>query len=259
LESIYSFSQTQLLAFSLILHRIVSFIVSMPVIGTNNVAVQVKVLFSLAVCFVLAPVISKEGFDANLEGWAFMVLAVKEIFVGLMMGFMARLFFMSLSMAGQLISVSLGVSQTQLFNPAFEENSSAIDQFFLILATLFFFGLNGHHLFLKGIVESYQLVPLAQNGISLVGLSDVGQIGQVATSMALKFSAPILVTILFTNAAMGIVGRAVPQINILITSLPVNTLVGLLVLFLSLPLIVWGMDHLMSDTVAYLFGMLKTL
>lgn len=258
MESIYNFSETQMLIFALVFLRIVGFIVAMPVIGTTSVPVQVKVLFSMLISFILMPMVEKTGFGMGITEMGAVFLAIKEVFIGLVFGFLARMFFLSLSMAGQIISVSLGVSAAQLFNPAFNENSSAFDQFFIIIATLFFFAINGHHLLLSGLVETYQIIPVTNSGVSFVGLAGIGDLGQMATEMALKFSAPILITILFTNFAMGIMGRAVPQINILITSLPVNTLVGLLVLFLSLPLIIFGMENLLSKTMAYMFGVLKT-
>ena len=82
---------------------------------------------------------------------------------------------------------------------------------------------------------------------------------QEATAIAVKFSAPVFVTILFTNVAMGLIGRTVPQINILITSLPVNTLVGLGVVFVSLPLMIWQMEDLLQTTAEMVFGIMKEL
>jgi flagellar biosynthesis protein FliR len=257
LESIYQFSEQELLAFALIFVRSVAFIVAMPVIGTNSVTAQVKILLALAMSFVLKPVISTTALSVGLTDSLVPFLAMKEIFIGLCIGFIARLFFMCLAMAGQIISVSLGVSSAQLYNPAFNETSSAFDQFFLILATLFFFAINGHHQFIIGLVQSYKIIPLSLDVLAPIDPKQLSTIGQTATEMAIRFSAPILVTILFTNLAMGIVGRAVPQINILITSLPVNTLVGFFVLFVSLPMVLMTMDDLLGQTLQYVFAVLK--
>lgn len=259
MESIYNFSEKELLAFALIFLRTLAFIVSMPVIGTRNVSVQVKVLFALMISFILMPIVGISALRVNLSDYEAVTMVFKEVAVGLIMGFLARMFFMTMSMAGQLISISLGASSAQLFNPAFEESSTAFDQFFLIISTLFFFAMNAHHILLWSLVDAYRIVPLAQTSISLSALPGFGEVAEQVMKISLGFSAPIMVTILFTNAAMGLVGRAVPQINILITSLPVNTLVGMLVLFLTLPLLILGMDNLVGQTMNFIFAALRTL
>ena len=156
-------------------------------------------------------------------------------------------------MAGQIISVSLGVASAQLFNPAFDDSGSSFDQFFMIIGTLFFLAINGHHLFIGGLIDTYRLIPLEPGTLNFESFVQVAAIVQEATEVAIKFAAPVFVTILFTNAAMGLIGRTVPQINILITSLPVNTLVGLTVIFLSLPLMIWQMEDLLQSTAEMVF------
>jgi flagellar biosynthetic protein FliR len=76
--------------------------------------------------------------------------------------------------------------------------------------------------------------------------------------IAVKLSAPVMVTVLFSNVALAVVGRAVPQINILITSLPVNTLLGLFVIVAFLPVLVFEMGSLLNITGERVFQMLKS-
>ena len=259
MENLYNFSETEMLAFALVLFRILAFMVAMPVFGTQSVPVQVKVLFSLTMAFILFPVIGYQNLNVNLTEIGAAQLAIREIFLGLVFGYLVRIFFMSLSMAGQIISVSLGVASAQLFNPAFGDSGSSFDQFFMILGTLFFLAINGHHLFIGGLIDTYRLIPLEAGTLNFESFAQVAAIVQEATEVAIKFAAPVFVTILFTNAAMGLIGRTVPQINILITSLPVNTMVGLAVMFLSLPLMIWQMEDLLQSTAEMVFSVMKEL
>ncbi len=259
MASIYDFSEIQILGFALVLLRAIGFIISMPVIGVSNVPVQVKVLFSLCLAFIIFPAVGWEKLDVSLSDMSIVMLAIKEVFVGLTFGFLGRVFFMAVAMAGQVISVTMGVSSAQLFNPTFNESMGTFDQLFVIIATLLFFALNGHHIFIGGVVETFKLIPITRMDLNIQAYAAVGPIAQATMVAAVKMASPIIVTILFTNIAMGLVGRAVPQINILITSLPVNVLAGLGVLFLSLPLMIWEMRDLLNTTALQVFSLLKNL
>lgn len=255
----YNFSEVELLAMALVLFRMIAFIIAMPVIGVAPIPIQIKVLFALSMTFIIFPVTDWKGLSVEISNADAAFLAAKEIAIGLIFGFLGRMFFMTLSMAGQLISISMGISNAQLFNPAFGESSTAFDQFFIILATLFFFSIQGHHLMISGLVETFNIIPIYQSSIDLSGFAALVPMSEKIIEISLKFASPILVTILFTNVAMGVVGRAVPQINILITSLPVNTLVGLFVLFVGVPVIVWQMQELMEVTLGSMFLFMKGL
>lgn len=259
MESLYQFSEVQLLAVALVLFRVSAFVIAMPVIGVAQIPVQIKILFALSMTFVMFPVVDWKPLSTELSNAEALLLVAKEVTVGFVFGFLGRMFFMALAMAGQIISVSMGVASAQLFNPAFGESSSAFDQFFLILGTLFFFAINGHHLMIAGMAQTFELIPLYQFSLDLSGFAALIPISEEIIHIALKFAAPVMVTIIFTNLAMGVVGRAVPQINILITSLPVNTLAGLFVLFIGMPLMVWQMQGLMNTTMGAIFQLMKGL
>ncbi|MCB0351286.1 MAG: flagellar biosynthetic protein FliR [Bdellovibrionales bacterium] len=258
MESVYNFNMTELLAFGLVLLRMTGFVVAAPIIGTVNVQVSAKVLLALCMTFIIFPQVGWQQLTADIESSAIITLAVKEMFIGFSFGFLARMFFQVVTMAGQIMSVSLGLSAAQLFNPSMGETSTALDQFYVILASLFFLSINGHHLLIDGIFETFQIVPITKISISLNGLQEFGVVTQKIMAIALKMSAPILVAILFMNVAIAVIGRAVPQINILITSLPINAMAGFFVMFVCLPLLIWQMTDLLNVTTAELFKLIKS-
>lgn len=249
---------TEIVAFTLVLLRLVGFVVTMPIFGTNTVPVHLKVLLALLLAMIVFPQVGWKKISADFNTISLITIAIKEVFIGLTFGFLARLYFMAVGMAGQIMSVSLGVSSAQLFNPAMGEVSTSFDQIFVTLASLFFLSINGHHMLISGLFDSYQIVPISKLGINLEGLGGLGPVTQTITLMALKFSAPVMVSILFMNIAVALVGRAVPQINILITSLPINILVGLFIVFFSLPLLLWEMTDLLNLTAMKLFQFIKS-
>lgn len=258
MESVYNFKPEELLAFGLVLLRISTFILTMPVIGTASMPNQIKILTALMITFIVFPSVGFQKLALNFDNFDIVTYAIKEVFVGIVFGFFTRLFFMVVTMAGHLMSISMGISQGQLFNPALGDTVSPFDQFYSILATLFFLAVNGHHMFISGIVQTYDIVTLANVNLSFAGLPGVAEMVSHAMATAVQIGAPIMISILMVNVGMALIGRAVPQINILITSLPVNTLAGMLMMIFTMPLLLSEMGSLLNITTNEVFALLKT-
>lgn len=246
------------MAFFLVLVRMSSFIVSWPVFGSVAVNSPTKILFALSLSLMVFPVVDWSLVQGELGDSNMIWLALREAFIGLSFGFLARIFFYAINIAGEIVGASMGIANAQLFNPALGARVTSMEQFHLALATLFFLAINGHHILLSGIVESFNLVPLAGESIAFTGFKKMGFLVQEIMVIGFKLAAPVMVSILFLNIAMGVIGRTVPQINVLITSLPINILVGFVVLIVSVPLFLWKMHDLMDLTAVRVFQMLKT-
>jgi flagellar biosynthetic protein FliR len=255
----FVFSETEMLAFALVLLRVSAFIVSWPVFSVYSVPNPLKILFAVVVAMVLFPVINRTGLSRQELGTQLGWLVGKEVLIGLCLGFITRMFFFAVSIGGNLISTSMGLANGQMFNPTLGNQSTTVEQFHVTLATLLFLALNGHHFFLTGLVQSFEALPLSMSGIDIAVFKDSGLILQQVTEAGIKLSAPVMVAIFFLNVAMGIVGRAVPQINVLVTSLPVNILSGLLVTIVAIPALLLEMDHQVVDFAEQLFKFMKAL
>lgn len=258
MEELYRFSQPQWIFVGLILIRVSAFIVTGPITGSSAVPTHAKILLSLILSILLLPVVFRSSASTVSMDSALLWIIAREAFIGVVMGFFGRLLFLAVTVAGEVLSTSMGLSSAQLFNPALDFQGSALDQFELILATLFFLAINGHHIFLSGVAESYHMVPLSAAAIDFGGLSEAGVNFKSVLITGLKISAPVMVAILFVNVAMAIVGRAVPQINVLITSLPLNILVGFFILILTVPVMFLEFSGFLNNSVEQMFKVLKT-
>lgn len=257
--NLYGFPEGQILAFALIFLRIIAFVIAWPVFGSANVPVPVKIL--LAVVFTLAvypavPLTHAQNLSADNN---LILLAGRELLVGLILGFLMRAFFFAINVAGQLISITMSLASAQLYNPAFDSQTNVVEQLQLALATLFFLAINGHHLFLVGLVQSFDLLPISVLAINTAAFTGVVQIGQQVLTIGLQMAAPVMVALFLANIAMGILGRAVPQINVLITSLPVTILAGIGVLFVTIPMFVNEMSMLLDVMAGEFFKVLRVL
>lgn len=253
-----NFNQTEILAFALVLCRVSSFLITWPVFSVYNVPAPMKILLSVAVAMVLFPVIPKTGLTAEGLGQDIIWLAGKEVLAGVCLGFLTRLFFFAVSAGGNLIATSAGLANAQIFNPAMAATVTTVESFYVAIATLLFLAMNGHHIFLTGLAQSFESIPL-NAGIDIAVFKDSGLILQSVVEAAIKISAPVMVAIFFMNVAMGIIGRVVPQINVLVTSQAVNFMAAMVVMIIALPAMVMEFDHQMVSFAELLFKFMKAM
>lgn len=258
----FHLNEVEIVVFGLALIRISSFFFAWPLFSQFTVPAPIKILFSLAVTVCVLPGISRAGLTKEAIEVGLIWTSLKEAVVGIFLGFISRLLFYAVEAGGNVVSTSMGLSSATVFNPASGSNSTVLEKFFLVLVTLLFLALNAHHSFLAAIVESFSAVPISPAGIDLAALGverGGSQMIQQVTIAGLKMAAPVMVVIFFLNVAMGIIGRAVPQINVLVTSLPVNIVAGLVVLVVTLPAMMMLMDKELVSFADFLFQFMKSL
>lgn len=255
--NLLNIDQFQIMAFVLVFFRCLGFFLSWPIFSGANVPAPLKALLSLMMAFILFGIVEPSTYPKVTHYQSFIGLGVKEMILGFTMGFLTTLVFHAVTMAGEIISMAMGLSAAQIFNPSLNMQQSSVNQLYYFLAALLFLSIRGHHYFIMGLAESFEIVPI---NLILPRLSSLGEftlLGQKILEVALLLSAPVMVSILLVNFSLGIMGRAVPQINVLITSLPVNALLGLGVLILVLPLFVDSLKTQIMDFSEILFGFLR--
>ncbi|MCK6598189.1 MAG: flagellar biosynthetic protein FliR [Bdellovibrionaceae bacterium] len=226
-------NESLIILFILILLRVSSFLVSSSIFSSIQVPVHVKILFSVCVSLLLFESQKKYSFQGD---GTLIFLVFKEVLIGLSLGMLTRFFFHAIAMGSELTSMSLGLNAASVFNPASGINSNLIEQFQGVLAVLVFFSIQGHHLLIAGISQSFDIIPLDLVHFKLGGVKDFIFWTKNLFEIAIKISAPVLCSIFLVNLSMGVLGRAVPQINVFVTSFQVTVVVGFLVLFVSMPL-----------------------
>ncbi|MBX3022581.1 MAG: flagellar biosynthetic protein FliR [Bdellovibrionales bacterium] len=257
MTEVYRFSESEILFFFLVLVRMTAFVVSWPVFGVETVSQQVKILFALILTLVIFPTLHISPEQAAVIKGDLVLPVIKEVFVGLSMGYLARFFFFTFRVAGEMISQAMGLSSAQVFNPTLGGQSTAVEQLYVTLASLFYLGINGHHYLVSGIVSSYQWVPAAQLTLNTSQFAGVGQMVQEVVSLGLQFSAPVVISILVVNLILGVVGKTVPQLNVLVTSFPINIMIGFALLMITLPMLMDQMGDYLQLSTTRVFDFVK--
>lgn len=239
---IYQFNEKEILFFGLVLVRLSACLVIMPIFSARDIPGPLKALLSLLISFLIFASHRKQIVAIPLQSQDLLLLAAREAFVGSFIGFLCRGIFWGVQVAGQILGFSMGLSAAQIFNPALGESETIIEQFQTTLAMLLFLVIGGHHWMLQALSQSIDMAPVGVLGLKTQPLLGVGGAVQTIFEIAIKLAGPMMAVIIFLNIAMGVVGRAVPQINVFVISFPVNILAGLFVFMVTIPLILAVME-----------------
>ncbi|MGG3466010.1 flagellar biosynthetic protein FliR [Neobacillus pocheonensis] len=222
--------------FLLIFVRISCFFITVPVLMTRTIPAPFKIGLSFFLAVLAAISIGDNETDAFTAGYP--LLMVKEAIVGLGLGFIASIVFYALQLAGALIDIQSGFSMGAVFDPQSGTNANLTGRFKNALATLFLFSMDGHHLLIQGVLESYQwihvdaLVPALMDGrISTILLETF----KSSFVCAFLLAAPLVFTLFLVDLVLGIIGKTSPQINLMVVGFSLKIGIYYFVLFLALP------------------------
>jgi flagellar biosynthetic protein FliR len=158
-----------------------------------------------------------------------------ELIFGLIMGLGVSLVFIAVSWAGEIMGQQMGMNLAESFDPTFGASTIVGDLNFM-LALIVFLIIRGHHALIEGLAASFTALPLLSAGMT-PNLFDIFT-GLVtgATVLAMKVAAPMLVTMLVVDLALGFIGKTVPQINVMTSGLTLRSGIGIGVLIFGLML-----------------------
>lgn len=257
------FTETEIVPFFASLMRVGGLFLIIPIFGDSTIPPMVKIFLSFTINMVVFPIAAARGLTqataAANSDMGIVLLTLKEAAVGLTLGFVAKIFFDGLTFAFGHIGNQMGFNMATAYDHHSEANMPVISHMIMIFATMLFLALNGHHMFLRALVQSYQVVPI---GGLVISKSLVGYVLDTSNQVfwiAAKLSAPMALMIFLINCAFGIVAKAVPQINVFVVSFTINILAGFVVISLTLPVFGTNMGEvfqMMADRMNHLMKFL---
>jgi flagellar biosynthetic protein FliR len=216
------------------LTRILGLVASAPLFGNAGVPMSIKVALGVLLASVIAPTVPEiPAIDPG--SWAGLLILVKELLIGVAMGFAMRIVFAAVEYAGEIASMSMGLGFAVFFDPNSHGRSSAVGQFLALVATMAFLAVNAHLVLLAALAESFHALPISATPFSGNAPLELARWGAKIFSTGLQLSLPIIAALLVTNVALGILTRAAPQLNIFGIGFPVTLGVGFLTLSLAMP------------------------
>jgi len=219
--------------------RVSSMIVVMPIFGGDKtIPAGVKGGLSILITFLLFPFVQIDPGFQLMGLTAMLINMINEVLIGVIIGLVARFIFAGIQFAGEVIGFEMGFSVVNILDPVTSTQVSLVSQFMYFMALLIFLTVNAHHMFFSAMAESFVRIAPMQFHLSGRVIETLCLFSKDIFVIAVKISAPVLAVLIFTNIALGIVARTVPQINIFVIGFPLQIALGLIFLGLTAPIFV---------------------
>ncbi len=245
-----------LAAFILVLARVTPLFVIAPLFSSAMIPPRARSIIAVGISIGLAPV-ALQGQHVPSEPLLLAGLVVQGMLVGFVFAFSLAMLMAAIESAGGFIDVVSGFSYGNLINPMNGESSAIIQRFYALFGTAIFLVIGGVAWSLRGMQRTFELVPLTSAPQLNSLISGAVHVFVGVFAAALEVAAPVLVALLITDVAFGIVSRVVPQLSVFVVGFPVKVGVTLLVVGASLPFTAGWINEQMSSSVGAALGALK--
>ena len=228
-----------------------------PPFNNTRVPARIKTLVALVLTTVLFPLLRKEVIPLSFHPAELVCMVVSEILFALLMSLSVLIILAAFEFAGELVGYHAGLSMAQVVDPQGGFEMNIISNMIELVALLLLFALNGHHLILKIIVESFRTIPVGQFVPNIASIDRLILASGQLFIIAIKLAAPVVVVLFLIQVGLGVISKFVPNINILVTSFPLTIIFGLFFTGLALPF--WGeaMTHYLSQMLGFLQNLVQ--
>lgn len=250
-------------AFLLVFCRITAFFVTSPIFSNRMFTARFRVGIAF---FVSILVFLTIGYDTSIVADGYFILAIiRETLIGMLIGFIAYLFFAIVQTAGGLIDLHMGLAMANVVDPVSGVTAPIMGNLKFMLMSIVFLTLNGHHYLLSAIMRSYEWVPLDNHFFQKIynGSTTAFLARTFADTflLALQIAAPIMVAMFIADVGLAMLTRAAPQFNVFVVGIPIKIMVGLallIVLMLGMGVLFQMLFNEMFAALEKLFVLLRT-
>lgn len=245
--------------FLLILVRVSSFFITMPIFSYRTIPASHRIGFAVCLAWIMYYTVDIPPLDFD---YRFLLLVLKEASVGLLVGFIAYMLISAIQIAGGLIDFQMGFAIANVIDPQTGAQNPLMGQYLYTVSLLFLLATDGHHLLLDGIFYSYEFVPMDKLFPAFASedtLEFVIRSFNQAFVIAFQMSIPVVGSLFIVDVALGIVARTVPQLNIFVVGLPVKIFVSFLVLLVLMGVMMMVVGELFEYTLIVMRGLMDWL
>jgi len=243
---------------TLIFIRILGVFSAAPFFKATAIIPQVKIFLAALIAISVTSAFWEDQPVIEFHLWYVTLLVMKEFLLGLIIGFAAHAVFFAARFAGGVIDIEMGYQTAVLFDPS-NTTPTLVGEFKDMIALMLFLVLNGHHHIIEAAYVSVRAVPLTTFAMTEATAALLAKYAVTVFILAIKISAPILVALFCTNLALALLARIAPQTNIFILSFQVKVAVGLIMLFISVPMVIyilkWALGSVQQITFEILMSM----
>lgn len=241
---------TDVYRFLILFTRLGAALMFMPGFSGQRVPTRMQLLFALALAFLLLPVLGPLVPATPARPGQLVLLILSEGLIGIFMGMVVQVVMMALHLAGTFIGFQTGLTNAFSFDFVAEQQSSLLTTFFATLALVVMFATDMHHMLIRAVVDTYVTFPPGRP-VPVGEFSEMlSHLASSSFNMGLKLSAPLLAFGLIFYAAMGLLSRMVPQMQVFFVALPIQMIAGLWMVMVGLPLMMLVFLRYLDETMA---------
>jgi flagellar biosynthetic protein FliR len=233
--------------------RVLGLFTTSPIFSTRAIPVRARIClaFLIALC---AQASLQDQPMIPLDSPAMPGTLVQQVGIGMAIGFMVRLVFAAIELAGELVGLQMGLNFASFFNPMNNAQTSAVSTFLGNIAMLLFIAINGHLTVVMAVMKSFDAFPVGGSIMEMLVRMRVHELGAALFSSALWIALPMIALLLFTNLVLGVISRLAPQMNIYAIGFPVTLVAGLAGITLTLPMMEQPLVMLMEQMMSRAMG-----
>jgi flagellar biosynthetic protein FliR len=244
------------LLFTLVLARVGGLLMTAPMFSSLEVPMQVRALLAVAVALIVAP-LQWAAAPAPPESLLDATLLVGgEMLIGVALGLGVMILLSGIQVAGQVIGQLSGMSLAEVFDPGFNDNAPVFSQFLFHLAVALFVLMGGHQMALGALLDTFGALPPG-GAVTLARSTAIADVFTVTLgqsfSLGVRVAAPVMAALLVSTVVLGLVSRAMPQLNILVIGFVVSVWITLAAMTLAIEPMAMAFDEYVEPLVESLF------
>jgi len=235
--ALQDFTTGQIEIWLLVLIRVSVLVFLIPILSTDEVPTRFKAGLSFFLSIILFPTLPQTAIVIPPNLAAYILMALKEIYIGAVMGFAGTFVFAGIRFAGSWIDSETGFNMTQIFNPIAGEEDTPMAHLIFILFILLLLAGGGHVFYLRALAESFRLIPLTGAHMASGGMvSAFAVMTSESFVLGMKAAAPVVGTLFVSSIALAMIARIMPQMNVWMVGMPMKIALGMLTLMFALPM-----------------------
>lgn len=246
----------QFAVFTLVLARVGALIMTAPIFGGATIPLRVRALLTVAISLLVTPMLAASPPADMTNLLIFAKYLASEALIGLLLGFGITLLLSGIQITGQVISQLGGTAMADVFNPALNSSISVYSQLFYFLTLAMFVLLDGHRLVMDALLDTYLWMPPGRGSLGTTYVEVLTALLSQSFMLGIRAAAPTMTALLLSTLVLGLIGRTMPQINILAVGFGLNSMLTLACMFASIGAIIWAFPLEAASAIEKLRGAL---
>lgn len=243
-------------AILLVLVRMSGLFILSPVFGRQNMPALFKVGFAFCLTLIYITATENLAVDYQDSMVLYVIYIVKELAIGIIMGYVTYIVMSGIYLAGQIIDNQIGFGYANVLDPITNIQVPLTSNFYYTYIILIFLLINGHHMIIRALFYSYKVIPLGQLTFSSEVIQELGSLMSEMFAIALRISAPIIAAVFIADVVLGVLSKTIPEMNVFVLGMPIKVMLGLIIITITISNavpIAEGLTTLMEENIVKFF------